>query len=239
MDDGAVTQENGDGIDSLRLAIVPVALPGSSGFAVEVHVNGMEMTSPGGGLGMDPYDLLIPANKLLATPAPRSLQIGRCACGDTGCAWTNVTITRDGDLVRWEWGSGAPKTFSFAAAQYDAEVERVASDHSWETVERTAGRLVLSHVDRDALGSHGLAVDSAGNRFHHPDEFCVALRLGDDYQIFVDIPWRDRGPEELAADICELLARGPGEWRASWNAIRPANQEPPQIASASWRREPL
>jgi hypothetical protein len=48
------------------------------------------------------------------------------------------------------------------------------------TVERTVGRLVLSHVDRDALGRHGLTVDRAGNSFHHPDQFCVALRPGDD-----------------------------------------------------------
>ncbi|NMO56869.1 hypothetical protein HH310_37565 [Actinoplanes sp. TBRC 11911] len=234
-----MTQDNGDGTDSLRLAIVDVALPGSSGFAVEVHVNGTEMTSPRGGLGMDPYDLLIPANMLLATPVPRSVQIARCKCGDNGCAWINVTITRDGGVVRWEWASGTPKTFSFAAERYDAEVDRAADDHSWETAERTVGRLVLSHVDRDALGSHGLAVDWAGNNLYHPDQFCVALRLGNDYQIFVDVPWRDRGSEELATDVCETLARGPEEWRARWSAIRPANQEPPQIASASWRREPL
>ncbi|MBM7787428.1 hypothetical protein [Tenggerimyces flavus] len=63
----------------------------------------------------------------------------------------------------------------------------------------------------------------------------MALHL-DGYQIFVDTPWLGRGPEELARDVCTTLARPPGEWRASWHAIRPEIDTPPVIAGASWER---
>jgi hypothetical protein len=74
-----------------------------------------------------------------------------------GCGSTDVTITRDGDLVHWDWLIEVPMTrgVSFAASPYDAEIERVAGDHSWQTAERTAGRLVLTQLDRGALRSHG------------------------------------------------------------------------------------
>ncbi|WP_233625000.1 hypothetical protein [Actinoplanes sp. ATCC 53533] len=226
-------------IDSLRLAVVPAPGDAGGGFQVEVYVNGVEMTSAGAGLGMDPYDLVIPTNRLLATPQPRTVPIARCSCGVYGCGSTDVTITGDGDLVHWDWLIEVPvaRGVSFAADRYTAEVERVVGDHSWETAERTAGRLVLTHLDRDTLLSHGLAVTWVANDYRDPSVFRVALQLDDDYQIFVDTPWRDRSPEELADEVCKALGRGPGKWRASWHAIKPTLPGPPPIARRSWRQE--
>ncbi|MEU8238441.1 hypothetical protein AB0C07_09360 [Actinoplanes missouriensis] len=228
-----------DRIDVLRLAVAPADEDAGGGFQVQVYVNDTEMTSVGAGLGMDPYDLLIPANRLLATPGPRTIPIARCGCGVYGCGSTDVTITRDGGLVHWDWSSEVPMSrgVSFATAQYDAEVERVADDHSWETAERTAGRLVLTHVDRPALQVHGLTVTWVANDHRDPEQFRVALQLGDDYQVFLDTPWLDSSPEELAVRVCETLAREPGRWRASWHAVRPTIPGPPAIARRSWRRE--
>ena len=227
------------GIDRLRLAVTPVGAEAGSGFQVEVYVNDTEMTSAGAGLGMDPYDLLIPTNRLLATPGPHTVPIARCECGVYGCGSTDVTITGDGDLVHWDWSIEVPmnRGVSFAKAQYDEEVERIAAEHSWESAERTAGRLVLTRLDRAALQAHGLAVSWADNHYRDPEQFRVALQLGNDFQIFVDTPWHDRSPEELADGVCEILARGPGKWRASWHAINPAIPGPPAIARSSWRQE--
>ncbi|MGN9909891.1 hypothetical protein ACTMTJ_20295 [Phytohabitans sp. LJ34] len=227
------------GIDTLRLAVVPAPEDARGGFQVEVYVNGTEMTSAGAGLGMDPYDLLIPTNRLLAGPRPRTVPIARCTCGVYGCGSTDVTISADGDLVHWEWLLEVPmrRGVSFRTAQYEAEVRRAAGDHSWETAERTAGRLVLTHVDRDVLRTHSLTVSWVANHYRDPELFRVALRLDDDYQIFVDTPWRGRRPVELADDVCETLARGPSTWRASWHAIKPALPGPPTIAPRSWRQE--
>jgi len=114
---------------------------------------------------------------------------------------------------------------------------RVAGDHSWETAERTAGRLVLACLDGEALLGHGLAVTWVANNHRDPRLFRLALQMAGDYQIFVDTPWRGRGPEQLADDVCETLARGPGKWRASWHPITPTLTGPPAIARRSWRRE--
>lgn len=38
-----------------------------------VYVNDVEMTSAGAGLGMDPYDVIIPANLLVASPEPHTV----------------------------------------------------------------------------------------------------------------------------------------------------------------------
>jgi hypothetical protein len=156
-----------------------------------------------------------------------------------GCGSTDVTITGDGDLVHWDWSIEVPmnRGVSFATGQYEAEVERVAGDHSWETPERTAGRLVLTHLDRAALLVHGLAVSWVANDHRDPEQFRVALRLGDDYQIFLGTPWHDSSPEELAARVGETLARGPGKWRATWHAVKPTILGPPRIAPRSWRQE--
>jgi hypothetical protein len=226
-------------IDSLRLAVVPAPDNAGGGFQVKVYVNDIEMTSAGAGTGMDPYDLLIPINRLLATPQPHTVPIARCECGVYGCGSTDVTITRDGDLVHWDWAVEVPmnRGVSFAAIQYDAEVARVAGDHSWETAERTAGRLVLTHLDGEALRAHGLAVTWVANEYRNPGLFRVALQMADNYQIFVDTPWQGRSPAELADQVCETLARGPGRWRASWHPIKATLTEPPAIARRSWQRE--
>ena len=227
--------------DTLTLAVAPAQVEVGGSFQVQVFVNGTEVTSAGAGLGMDPYDLLIPTNRLVATAEPHAVQIARCDCGDTGCTATTVTIVRDGDRVHWEWSGEVPlpRGVTFAADAYDAEVARIATDHSWETPERTAGRLVLTTVDHDYLGACGLRLRRAANHHRDPDVFVASLWLDEDYQIFVDIPWRGRTPEELAREVCRVLARPPHEWPASWHAITPRLTDPPPIAGRRWRRYQL
>jgi hypothetical protein len=70
----------GSGIDSLRLAIASVG----DVFELQVYVNDVEMTKAGAGLGMDPYDVLVPANRLVATEQPWTVPIAQCECGAFG-----------------------------------------------------------------------------------------------------------------------------------------------------------
>jgi hypothetical protein len=227
-------------VDVLRLQVVPV--PERAGdFQVQVFVNGVEMTAAGAGLGMDPYDLLVPDNRLVAASEPRTVPIARCECGVYGCAATDVTISRDTDRVCWQWLVEVPmsRAACFAAVDYDAEVARVAADHSWETPDRTAGRLVLANADRQRLHGHGLKLSWVGNHHRDPGYFRTALQDGGDYQIFVDVPWLDRGPGELAGEVCAMLARHPHQWPATWHPIEPTLTGPPDIAGRSWQREHL
>lgn len=229
------------GVDLLRLAVAPASSrPGSESFQVQVYVNGAEMTSAGAGLGMDPYDVLIPADRLLADSRPHTVAIARCgACGVYDCGGTDVTITRDGNLVRWEWSREVPadRGACFSAAQYELEVARVAADHAWETPMRTAGRLVLTSIDHDRLLAYGLSAKRAVPR--DPDLFEVWLEIEDDYQIFVATPWRGRSPAELAREVCAILARPPHEWPATWHSVKGWVAMPPNIAGPSWEREQL
>jgi hypothetical protein len=225
--------------DSLRFEVTPVVTEIGDGFQVRVHVNDVEMTSAGAGLGMDPYDVLVPTNRLVAAVEPRTLPIARCVCGVYGCGATDVTIARDGDLVRWDWSREVPMSrgASFPAVHYDEEVARVAADHSWETAERTAGRRVLTDVDRDRLNAFGLQPRFAAN--HHDDDelFRVSLDLDDGYEVTVDTLWLGRDPEVLAREVCATLSHDPREWRrVSWNFARAAMNTPPAIAGPSWQR---
>ncbi|MEH1163924.1 hypothetical protein V6V47_00900 [Micromonospora sp. CPCC 205539] len=221
-------------VDSLRLAVTPAP---AGGFQVQVYVNDVEMTEAGAGLGMDPYQLLVPTNRLLATSEPRTIPIARCECGTYGCGSTDVTIRRDGDRVHWDWSIEVPadQGATFPAAGYDAEVARAAADHSWETPERTAGRLILTEADRHRLLAHGLALSWVGNHYRDRRLFLVALRDAT-YQVFVHIPWQDRTPQEVARSACDLLASSPGQWSATWQSMYPAVTAPPAIAGPSWRR---
>ena len=46
-------------------------------FQVLVYLNDVEMTSAGAGLGMDPYHVIIPTNRLVASCEPRTTPIAR------------------------------------------------------------------------------------------------------------------------------------------------------------------
>ncbi|MCT2586718.1 hypothetical protein [Actinophytocola gossypii] len=226
------------GVSALRLSVAPAGDP-VRGFQVLAHVDGVEPTSVGAaGLGMDPYDLLVPTNRLAAPTEPHTVPFARCVCGDHGCGGTEVTITRDGDRVHWDWSYEVPmdRGVTFPAVDYDREVARVAADHTWETPERTAGRLVLTGLDHDHLLASDLHPTWVANDHRDPTTFRVALRLGYEYQIFVDTPWRRRTPEQLATAICRDLSRPPGDWTATWLARRPTVTTPPPIAGRRWRR---
>jgi hypothetical protein len=227
------------GDDLLRLEVTPASGDAGGGFQLQIYVNEVEMTSAGAGLGMDPYDVLVPTNRLVAASQPRTVPIARCTCGVYGCGSTDVTITRQGDRVHWDWSIEVPmnRGASFAASQYDLEVTRVAADHSWETAERTAGRLALTDMDRERLLTYGLRPSWVANNHRDHKLFRLALQIDGDYQVFVDTPWRDHSPEELALEVCTTLARNPREWSASWHAIKPTLIEPPDIAGPAWRHE--
>ena len=47
-------------------------------------------------MGMDPYDVFVPDNRLVATTESRRVPIARCTCGEYGCGATDVSIVRDG-----------------------------------------------------------------------------------------------------------------------------------------------
>jgi hypothetical protein len=195
-------------MDRLRLDVT-AAPPDVDGFQVEIRVNDVEMTSAGAGVGMDPYDVLVPTNRFVAGPDPVTVLAARCDCGEYGCGNTRATIVRQGDVVHWDWGGQAPmdRRVTFAADAYRREVERAGSDHAWETPDRTAGRLVLETVDAADLPD-GYTLDWVAQDRSEPPRLYAALRYGDD-QVLVGFDWDGRTPTELAAEVRRVLVEVP------------------------------
>lgn len=222
--------------DVLRLEVLP-APDDVGGFELQVFVNEVEMTTIAAGLGMDPYDVFVPVNRLLATPDPHVAPIARCDCGIYGCGTTDVRIARDGGLVRWEWLHETPidRDVCFDADAYDAEMARLTSSYDWETPDRTAGRLVLASVDRAALADAGLRVSWVSDRHDDPAWFRTALMADDAFQVFLDLPWAGRSPSDLATAVLGLLASDPRGWTAEWWPIRRDGAPRPRQAGPLWR----
>ena len=227
-------------MDTLRLAITPVDDDAGGGFQVQIYIDDVEVTEKGAGLGMDPYDVLVPVNRFVARNEPQVIPVARCGCGVYGCGMTDAKIGRDGDRVRWDWEAEVPmsRPVLFEADAYDREVIRAAEDHSWETQERTAGRLVLSSIAPDELPS-GLRLDWVGNDWRDSSRFQVCLQVPTEHQIFIDFDWDDRSPESLASEVRRVLTtESPARWRAAWHSIQ-GTDAPPAIAGAGWTQKRL
>lgn len=220
-------------MDQLRLQIVPAGPDAGGGFAVEIYINGAEVTTKGAGMGMDPYDILIPSNRLLPTSRPSQVPVARCTCGVYGCGETDVVVTSSATTVDWEWLKEKPgiDRSQFDRDAYVLEVARARADLSWETPERAAGRMILEGVEGHL--PLGLRPDWVGNYWRDETLFRVCLRL-DQHQIFVDFEWNGRTPDELAADATSVLTTVvPASWRASWHPIQ-RGSGPPPIAGPTW-----
>jgi hypothetical protein len=225
--------------DHLRLSIAR-ASEDVGGFEVQVFVNDVEMTAAGAGMGMDPYDVLIPENRFIATETSHRVPVARCECGTYGCGVTDVSILRDQDVVHWDWHEEVPmnRGVTFQASEYDAEVVRVAADLSWETPDRMAGRLVLEGTDRDVLTRQQLEFGWVANDYRDPSLFCVCLTYAKSHQIFLYTPWDGRSPQDLANDVVRTLSKRPKSWSAEWLSMKPGGSKP-AIAGRRWRPRPI
>lgn len=188
---------------------------------VEVYVDGVELTAKGAGLAMPAWDVLGLSHAFAATNEPRTVPFARCGCGVYGCGSTDVTITRDGSIIRWQFTIETPGVtdVAFDADAYDTELARSLADHSWERPSVTAGRLVRERLDHEALASRGLTLLWASQRFDDPHRFevCLALVEGEArYQLFVGHHDDFADPERAAQRMLAKL-RGPfTEWSAQW-----------------------
>ncbi|KRB78570.1 hypothetical protein ASE01_04750 [Nocardioides sp. Root190] len=233
--------------DTIRFEIQPA--DGSvGGHEVLVHVNDTEMTSMGAGMGMDPFEILIPTNRLVAMAEPTRTPIARCDCGVYGCGSTDVTIVRVGDVVHWEWHIEVPMGHgvTFPADLYDAEVARIAADHSWERPEDTTARTILEAINHAALAEHGLKVSWAARHHENHDLFGIALWYGSGeypndvgYQIFLRVPWQNRSAQQVAEDVAGIFALPPEKWPVTFHSTKPGITTPPPMAGGRWKREVL
>jgi len=220
--------------DRLRLDITS----GDEGFEVLIHVNELEITQAGAGMGMHPFDLFVPANRLVATTGPQRVIVARCSCGETGCGSTEARIVRDDGVVHWDWSVDVPlgHGVSFDAAAYDAEVERIGADRSWQRPADTVVRLVLEGADREFLAAAGLRLSWAAQDHRDPQQFLVALVAGaENFQVFLRFPMKE--PERLADEVLQTLRQPPKRWRATFRSSVVGRRGRPSMAGRRWRSE--
>jgi hypothetical protein len=205
------------------------------GLRVIVRIDGEDVSRADDNDGPDPWHVLVPVNRFVATDEPTTATIACCPGCGPDCVAIETRIRREGDTVRWEWGRTRVswqvdrRTAVFDAAAYDAEVARIGADHSWETAERRAGRLILTDLALPpGVGAVKVRAADAG-------ELVVWLEELDTYQIFVSVPWEPERPDESAAQVRALLAGPPERWHAEWHSVK-GSQDPPVYAGGSWTR---
>ncbi|MDR7327666.1 MULTISPECIES: hypothetical protein [Catenuloplanes] len=202
---------------------------------VIVCIDGVDISRADGNDGADPWHVLVPVNRFVATGEFTTAVIACCPGCGPDCHAVEARIRREGDVVRWEWGrrgarwEGERGTALFGAAAYDAEVSRLGADHGWETATHRAGRLILTDLELPA------AVKGVRVRTDDAGTLEVWLEEPDEYQIFVRVPWDERRPDESAAAVRDVLAGPPRRWHAEWHSTT-GRQTPPAYAGPSWQQ---
>jgi len=162
-------------------------------------------------VGLDPWDVLKDTCQLRTQSTPHEALIGLCGCGCLGCGDLEVEIRIEGDQVVWT-DTYAPKQVRFSASQYDAEIERALSDHSWETPVRTAERLIASTIDLAALDAQGFKFDWASGRCAEGMMTVCLILFPGPYQVLVKMPWSGGDIIEIVSVFRDLLRQPPNRW---------------------------
>lgn len=191
-------------------------------------------------MGLDPDDILIEPCPLIGEADRRLATVARCSCGIVGCGRVEVEIRRSNDRVVWECveytDTGHPTTLEFLAQPYEAEIQRALHDHSWETPDRTAARLLASLLNRDILTRNQLTFSWASGRTRQ-GMFTIALTLSSasgQCQILVHLPWTGELPDEIATAGAELLERPPETWPLVEWYPQDTRPQPPPFNGPGW-----
>jgi len=188
-------------------------------------------------MGMDPDDLLS-HRELVPRDQAHESTVVRCGCGIVGCGSAWVRISAQGDRVTWDsWqgdtGKPPAPTLVFARDQYMQAVKDAIEDHSWETPDRTAARILGSLVDHSILALNNLKYQWASGRLRDAT-LTISLSGPPSYhQILVHVPWNDQSPHEIAREAADILKRHPNHWPAIvWYG---ENSTPP-FKGPAWQR---
>ena len=187
-------------------------------------------------MGMDPDDVLS-YDKLVPRDDAHKATVVRCGCGHASCGSARVRISANQNRVIWDsWagipGNPSPEALEFDRAQYMQAVKDAVEDHSWETPDRSAARILATLGDRAALTRNSLKYQWASGRIRD-DVFTVSLEGPPGcHQILVHLPWHKQSPEEIAREAAELLKSDPNQWPdVAWNG----KDLTPPFTGPAWR----
>src|ERR1043166_4083055 len=200
----------------IRFLVVPS--PDTNDHEVKIYLDGEDFIRRHwpNMMGMDPDDLLSYVH-LSAPDEPHETTIVRCGCGIVECGSASVRISGEGDHVIWdhwqgETGGSPPETLIFDRNQYMKAVRHAIEDRRWETVDRTAARILASIVDHSTLAENNLEYQWSSGRIRDAT-FTVSLSGPEGcHQILIHLDWKEQSPEEIAREAARLLKTDPNQW---------------------------
>jgi hypothetical protein len=188
-------------------------------------------------MGMDPEDFLT-YRELMPRHQPHKTIVARCRCGCVGCGNVRVRISADGNRITWDaWrgdkSSPSAPTLTFEGDQYTQAVGDAVENHSWETPDRTAARILRSLVDHAVLERHNLKFEWASGRCRSTT---LTISLGGPegyHQILVQVPWNQQSPDKIAREAAEILKTDPGQWA---DVVWSGDKSEPPFTGPAWRK---
>jgi len=168
--------------------------PYSNDHQVRPVIDGIDLLRDMGDdlLGLDPPQLF----RQPALSRGGDLVVGRCSCGDAGCGAVRVDVEVADRSVTWQVGT--ERTYHFELQQYLECIERASRNTSWESVGRTAERLV-SLVDFSRMADRGYRFEWASTRITRA---CVTLSFSKDgKQRLFQVEWDDMRAEDAEQQV--------------------------------------
>lgn len=220
-------------LDVLRISVRPSPATGDHEVCLRTGSDDLISCSGDGLIGMDPDDLLIAPSPLLPSASAVETTIGRCDCGIVDCGSVAVTILRAANIVSWttqrRWVG-----VSFDAEQYEAEVGRAVRDHSWETPDRTAARLIRTGIVGASLSQHGLRFCWASGRVAASTMTIALEYTPGPTQVLLHVDWPDGDPRSIADRCLQLLSEAPPTWPNVRWIPQGHDLGKPRIAGSGW-----
>jgi hypothetical protein len=225
-------------LNTISFQVVPS--PDTNDHEVKIFVDGQDFIARHWPdmMGMDPDEVLSSYHALLPRNNPHDATVVRCGCGIIGCGSASVRISGDTDHVIWEVWQGdrhKPPTriLVFDRSQYMQAVKDAVEDHSWETPDRTAARILSSIVDHSALKTNNLKYEWASGRIREAT-LTISLRGPQGYQqILLHVPWDKQSPEQIAREAAHLLKSDPNQWS---DVVWQGEKSNPPFSGPAWRK---
>lgn len=150
----------------------------------------------GHSLGLDPPEFF----RQSALGREGKLLIGRCGCGVVGCGDTRVDIAVEEQSVVWRLPD---RVFHFGMDQYSSSFEYASGNTAWESVGRTAERLVAA-IDFSRVERLGYIFEWASSRIA---EGQIALSFNSEgTQRLFDVGWNGHHANDAVEHVRRWVA---------------------------------
>lgn len=171
------------------LGFTYASCPDSNDHEVRPIISGDDLLDSicSGGLGLDPPEFFQQAELLKGG----EVAVGKCSCGALGCGDKRAGVEISSEQVMWYLGRD--RRFVFEREQYETALAQGASATSWESVERTAERLVGA-LDFSARADRGYIFEWASARIKK-GQITLSLNV-DGRQATIDVGWDHQTPED-------------------------------------------